>query len=265
MPVRKITDKETRWQIVQWIRGGAPLAAGISLYATMPGHNVKLLNALHTHPRRFAGELTDDFCTMLGITRRKFENVIREYHGKKPEKRAGEIKPRSAPAQKRAAARPVPPSRSFRSEWRFLSQPDCPPELKSLAADKISAWERYISAHKKLFDCGSLDECLETAFQIVDNYKENRLIHEEFEYYQKHGVILGKHQIFGHYKKFERLRGRNIVELVQLATKTLPHKIWRIENELKKNDKPHLRGSREKRLKAVQAEWAEVKRLLNMT
>jgi hypothetical protein len=98
---------------------------------------------------------------------------------------------------------------------------------------------------------------------VVENYLENRLIYEELEYYGKNGSILGKHRIFDQYKKYQRLRGYNVIELVKLHEKTLPHRIWRIESEIKKGDKPHLTGERQKRLQEVQAELAEVKRLLN--
>jgi hypothetical protein len=97
---------------------------------------------------------------------------------------------------------------------------------------------------------------------LIENFKENRQIFEELDYYKQHGAILGKHSIFGQYKRFDELKGKNVRELIRLCDETLPHRIWRIESEIKKGDKPHLNGEREKRLAEVQAELAEVKRLL---
>lgn len=257
MSLRKINDPVVRAKIVKWIRAGAPLDAGILLYTTLPGHRARLALALQKNPKKFRDELIFDICELLGITRRKFEMVVKEWAGKKP------VSPEKKPERKPA---PVPANRerSFRNDWPFLSKPECPPELKSLAADKISCWERYTAAHKKLFDCGSLEDCAKVAHEVVSDFKENRLIHDEFHHYAEHGVILGKHRIFGHYQKFKDLRGKNVFDLVKLCEKTLPHKIWRIESEINKNDKPHLRADREKRLKEVKSELAEVKRLLGV-
>ncbi len=36
----------------------------------------------------------------------------------------------------------------FREDWPFLSEPDCPTELKALAADMITSWHNYVNAHE---------------------------------------------------------------------------------------------------------------------
>ena len=41
----------------------------------------------------------------------------------------------------------------FREDWPFLSEPDCPTELKALAADMITSWHNYVNAHEDLFKC----------------------------------------------------------------------------------------------------------------
>lgn len=151
--------------------------------------------------------------------------------------------------------------RSFRGEWPFLSEPDCPPELKILAADKITAYHEYVRGHEELFSCITLDECFSTAKKVVENYKQNRKILSEFAYYREHGKCLGKHEIFASMKRLESLRRMSPVELVR-KQKNLSGAIWRIKNELKKGDKPHLRTEREARLKEKSLELSEVNRLL---
>lgn len=269
MQVRKITSKEDRVKVVDWIRSGAPLKKGVSLYASLP-HDPILLSALSKNPKQNAERLIDDICMLMDITRNKFQQIINNHNGKQNPTNTGNkgagIKSNTG-EHKRAGGQSktiYQTNRSFRNEWPFLSRPECPPELKALAADKISSWERYTEAHKKLFDCSTLEECYQVAHSIIENFKENRLIYEELEYYKQHGTILGKHRIWNQYKRFEGLRGLNIIELVKLHENTLPHRIWRIESEIKKGDKPHLLGEREKRLNEVKAELAEVKRILGI-
>lgn len=269
MSVRKITDKSDRIRVVTWIRSGAPLMDGVSLYTSLP-YDANLLARLRKNPSPHAEQLYNDICELMGISRLKFQSIINQYHGQKhqqitkPDDSGSQDKiKRRDPDEKRHQDK-NPSGRSFRNEWPFLSEPGCPAQLKALAADKISCWERYTDAHDKLFDCSSLDECYQVAHSLIENFKENRLIYEELDFYKSHGSVLGKHPIWNQYKRFEDLRGKNVIELVRLAEKTLPHRIWRIESEIKKGDKPHLLGERERRLKEVKAELAEVRRLLGM-
>lgn len=115
-----------------------------------------------------------------------------------------------------------------------------------------------------MFDCSSVEECHQVAHQLMENFKENRVIHDELEYYKQHGAILGQHPIWKQYDRFKDLREKNVIELVRLYEKTLPHRIWRIESEIKKGDKPHLLGEREQRLGEALAELAEIKRILGI-
>lgn len=273
MPVRTLKNKADRVKVVRWIRSGAPLHEGVLLYASlMP--DPKLLSALKRNPSANAETMNMDFCMMMGITKEKFHSIIKEYHGK-TSKNSKYPNADSSHSRVRRNERRIrnldekrhenqSTKRSFRSEWPFLSRPECPPQLKALAADKISAWERYTAAHKKLFDCSTLEECHEVAHSLIEDFKENRMIHDELEYYKQHGATLGQHPIWKQYDRFKSLNGMNVIELVRLHDKTLPHRIWRIESELKKGDKPHLQGEREQRLKEVQAELAEVKRILGI-
>ena len=258
MSVRKITKSE-RINIVTWIRSGAPLSEGVSLYASLP-HNPRLLTVLQKKPEAYEQELVLDLCMLLGITYPKFQSIIEKYHGKKI---ISNNAPGNITQEVERKDRQPKKSRSFRNDWPFLSQPECPPELKALAADKISCWERYTANHQKLFDCSTMEECAEVAHEIIKNYKENRLIYQELEHYQKHGAILGLHPVFKHYKRFKELRNLNVIQLIK-EQERIKHRIWRKKSEIEKGDKPHLKAKRELSLKEAESELAEINRMLGV-
>lgn len=153
------------------------------------------------------------------------------------------------------------PVRSFRDEFPFLAQSDCPMELKALVTDKFSSYYRYRDLHSQLADCTSVVECANLSRDIIDSYLENRAIYAELEYYKQHRTILGKHPIFKHFHKMAVLRKMSIKDLV-IKQQQIEHNIWRIESEIKKKDKPHLESERLARIEQKRAELAEVNRIL---
>ena len=167
------------------------------------------------------------------------------------------LRPFAAASQMSA---PVP-TRQFRKDWPFLAEPTCPPELKVLAADKITAYNTYTSEHAKLISCTTPKQCFECAKKIIENYKENRKILSEFTYYKEHGKVLGEHPIFAEMERLADLRSLPITKLLK-KKKNLEDNIWRIQSEIRKNDKPHLLESRQDRLKSRKMELAEVNRLI---
>ena len=151
--------------------------------------------------------------------------------------------------------------KTFRKEWTFLRQPDCPNELKILAADKITSYHNYVEAHEKLYSCKTLEECFDCAKNLIKNYKQNRKIHSEFAYYQEHGSILGRHEIFAEMEHYQELRTMSVSGLFR-RRKNLEEAIWRNRDEIKKGDKPHLDASREARIEQKERELAEVNRMI---
>lgn len=157
---------------------------------------------------------------------------------------------------------PSGPSRRFRDDWPFLADPSCPMELKVLASDKISAYHTYCDLHEKLFDCTTEKEAFETAKNLLENYKQNRIILSEFAYYKEHGTILGKHPIFKESQTIRRYQAMTDFELFN-NQKRLEGAIWRIKSEIGKGDKPHLLSEREARLKQKQRELEAVNRMIS--
>ena len=153
------------------------------------------------------------------------------------------------------------PARSFREDWPFLSRPDCPPELKILAADKITAWTNFAREHEKLFDCVTPEQCLEHAKNCVFYYQQNRKIFSEFAHYQDTGHVLGKHPVFGEVRRSHELLSAGPIELMR-RQHNLRAAISRLKRQMGAGVRPDLDTSRAELLAAKERELAEVEKIL---
>lgn len=152
--------------------------------------------------------------------------------------------------------------KQIREQFPFLSSPDCPPELKILVSDKITAYYAYCQAHRQLFDCTSSEQQFSTVKQLVEAFIENRNIFEELDFYREHGRIRGDHPVFTQYEELRELRRLSAVELY-VRKKRLEHNIWRITSQLKEKDqKGDVTLYRERRLVHKQNLLKEIDRLL---
>lgn len=150
----------------------------------------------------------------------------------------------------------------FREDWPFLSEPDCPTELKALAADMISSWHNYVNAHEALFNCLTPAECFAAAEKTIRNFSQNSEIRTEFQYYKEHHRILGKHPIFALSKRMDSLRRLPVTKLTQ-KRRNIQDSIWRAERAIKKGDRPDLKAGREERLVHLRMTFAEINRMIN--
>lgn len=151
---------------------------------------------------------------------------------------------------------------SFRKEWPFLSEPDCPPELKALAADMITSWHNYVDAHEELFSCGTPEACYQTAEKTIKNFIENSSIRLEFRHYKNTGRVLGRHPIFAVSRRLDSLRLLPATALVR-KRENIRDRIWRAEREIGKGDRPDLKDAREKRASRLRLELAELDRMID--
>lgn len=218
-------------KIHQWLKAGCPLTEGLKLLETY-SKNKLLVRMVKIDPAKGLALMVKELSSLAGL----------------------EADKTTASSQEKV--------RGFRDEFPFLNEPGCPMELRALVTDKFSSFYRYRDLHKGLSDCTTAKDCANNCRLLIDNYLENRAIYDELDYYKKHGTVLGRHHIFKHMNKMKALRKMSIKELVEKQIR-LEHNIWRIESELKKQDKPHLEKERSRRLKEKMAELAEVKRLLN--
>jgi len=264
-------------KIITWLKSGASLKEGIELFGKYGG-NPHLHHLCELNPSGNREMLNYQMGKLVGISEAEFKKlagtipvkkVVKKILTKKsspkiPDKRIlikkDKVKSTLAENDKAILSKSKKEPKKFRESWTFLSNPNCPNELKILAADKITAWKNYTEGHAKLFD---ENNHYARAKYIVENFKENRAIYQELEYYKKHGSILGKHQIFAHLEKLKGLKRLNIQELY-VKKKKLEHNIWRVESSIKKGDKPHLLTDREKRIKSKRSELDAVNQLLNV-
>jgi hypothetical protein len=212
-----------------WLGAGAEMNAGLLLFSRW-STNTRLPALVRINPTRYRRLLIERLCAIAGI------DVPRQS---------------TEPATRRR----------YREEFPFLGDPDCPPELKILAADKLTAHQRYTQAHDRLFNCTSLDECFQTAREVIDNFVENRAIYDEMEYYREHRTVLGKHRIFSQLRRLGELRKLSIVQLMA-EQRRLRSAIWRVKDEIKKGTKPHLITEREQRLRSKETLLEEVNKLI---
>lgn len=213
-------------EIEQWLKAGAGVQEGLRLLSVYrPNEPLALM--VERHPEKYRKLLVE---VLSGIRR----NAVVE-----------------------TASR----SRSLREDWPFLGDPDCPPELKILAADKITAYRGFVQEHEKLYACTTLDVCLETAIKCVLFYSQNRKILSEFAYYKEHGTVLGKHPVFQEMSHRRKLISAGPLEL-ERRRRNLQDSIWRLTKQLRSGDRPDLAPGRASLLETKERELAEVNKMI---
>lgn len=213
-------------EIEQWLRSGAGVQEGLRLLSIYKP-NPHLARLVERHPDKYAYLLMK---ALAGVDRKSVaETAVR---------RTG-----------------------LRETWPFLSQPDCPPELKILAADKITAYTGFAREHAKLFSCSTLEECLATAKKCVNFYCQNRKIFSEFAYYKEHGVVLGKHPVFDEMRHRRELLSMGILDM-ERRRQNLRDAIWRLKKQIRLDERPDLEASRMDLLETKERELDEIGRLI---
>lgn len=225
---RTICMKE---EIIRWLKQGCNLSDGITLYSRY-GNNDQFKHLLKIQPESCKRRLRLSLAILAGVD--SCDPCLQA-------KQEGD---------------------KFRAMYPFLSDKDCPRELKLLATDKMTTYWRCVELHEELFSCHSNQQCLSTAKELVETFIEDQSIKQELEYYKKHGGILGKHRVFAENKRLDSIRRMNIRELIQ-KEKRLRDNIWRIKSELSKANKPHLQREREIRLRQREEELQLVESILN--
>lgn len=247
-------DKRTR--IVEWIESGCDLEEGITLFSEF-SNNDHFLRLCQMQPEGNRAMLIYQLRLIGRVTDAEYKKLL-----KAPSKKvAPKVEPKREPKVKLEIPKPKP---KFRDDFPFLRDPDCPHELIMLVGYKITAYHKYIEGHKLLFECTNLEDCTNNARSVIENYQENRLIYDELEFYKEHKHCLGKHPIFKLRAQFDKFLKMDVREMLRLHDQTIPNRIWRINDELKKADKPHLDKERRRRLMECEAQHAELGRILNI-
>jgi hypothetical protein len=93
-------------------------------------------------------------------------------------------------------------AKQIRVEFPFLNDKDCPDEFKILIADKITAWNSYLTIQESIreSEIGPVHQSKEVlailAKEAIEAFNENKLIYDELNCYQTTGKVLGVHPIF---------------------------------------------------------------------
>ncbi len=213
-------------EIDQWLREGAGVREGLRLLSVYRP-NPYLARMVERHPEKYRDLLIR---TLAGTDRQ-------------------------------AVAETAASDRSFREDWPFLSKPDCPQELKILAADKITAWTNFAAEHERLFSCVSPEQCLETAKKCVFFYRQNRKIFSEFAHYRETGRVLGKHPVFAETLRYREMLSAGPFDLMRRRHNLLSA-ISRLRVQLASGDRPDLEAGRRELLASKERELAEVEKIL---
>lgn len=219
-------------EIISWIKEGCDIQRGVALYLRH-GDNDRFKKLLSINPEKHLQKLRLLLTRLAGVKSADYSEVFREQEQDR-----------------------------FRKMYPYLSDRDCPIELKALAADKISTYWKCVELHAKLFECHKNVDCRDVAMELVHTFIEDQSIKRELDYYKNHRGMLGDHRIFDSQKRITQIRGMSIRELVR-KERQLKDNIWRINNEIAKGDKPHLLHERQARLAEKEAELKLVEKMLD--
>lgn len=150
----------------------------------------------------------------------------------------------------------------LRNQWPFLSDPECPPELKLLISDKITAYRNCAQEYNNLSNATTANEQHNAVRSLVTNFINNHDIYKELKHYKDTGMILGDHTIFAQYQRIKDLRSLQTMDLFK-KKKNLEHAIWRNERNIKSDQRADLLHTRQEKIKELKMQLAEVDRLLS--
>lgn len=244
--------------IHNWLAAGADAKVGLQLFLTYCNPNPAIQQLVSKNPDKHIRLITTALCTKFGIQ----QPQITDHRSFTPDHRSPITNQRITDHKKtNNESRNNESRKKLRDDWPFLSSPSCPAELKILVGDKITAYHNYVKAYNNLHTATNVEQQYNNVRYLVENYIENHIIHQELHYYKEHKKVLGKHPVFAHLKKLRTLRHLPILDLVKKKTQ-LEHNIWRNKNKIQTDNRPDLQISREKRIRQLEIELAEIMRLL---
>lgn len=150
----------------------------------------------------------------------------------------------------------------LRNQWPFLADPECPPELKLLISDKITAYRNCVQEYNNLTEASSSAAQHIAVRALVTNFINNHDIFKELKHYKETKKVLGEHRIFAQYKRLREFRNSSTMELIK-KKKNLEHAIWRNESNIKKDPRAELFHKRTEKIKELKMQLSEVERLLS--
>ena len=128
----------------------------------------------------------------------------------------------------------------LRDEFPFLAEEKCPDKFKILVADKMTAYENYVTSSEALQaieDFTDKEAVFELAKKAVENFELNLEIYDELNHFKATGEILGNHPIFADEMLAQKVADIKEVDLAK-NKKNLEIYIARDEKKLDKIEDP---------------------------
>jgi hypothetical protein len=235
-------------KFIKWVKEGCNWESGLQLFLLYGKNPYYIRNLkLRGENEKTREDLRYSLMKLADLKEREVAVLIK-----------GAGRPKKEETLIRAAFKGNKKAISLREEFSFLGEASCPDILKVLVADMLSAYDRYRKAYADLDDTADL---FVVARDVVDNFIENRDIWKELNHYKETGKVLGNHPIFNRQKRFAAFQQMKLQELIKLKKNT-EFNIWRNKALIEKKDKPHLNGSRQEKIKELEADLKELNRLI---
>jgi hypothetical protein len=240
-------------EIKQYFTEDRSFAKGLQLFNKY-GRNMAFLQLLNRkgENEKTLAQLHYQLAKLGGISEREMKAIL-----------ASPVMPTNPVEKVKLIPEEVVKSIKLRDEFPFLSNKDCPRELKILVNDMLTTYETYKMAHEELLDAAVEDEIKKLSADVVENFLENRQIWDELNHYKEKGEVLGEHPIFAQMERQDELAKMTQEDLI-LLERNLVNKINRTKAQIKKGDKPHLNQERSERIKEFEFDLPIVRRLLNI-
>lgn len=273
--------------IYNWLSTGSDPVIGVQLFATYINSNpviIRILSkqpAIHLHMitvaltrfmNREAVTLPTDFNTGLSDIH-ELKNELEYLRYQNDELQAenedlrddndelNDINQQLKQAQQRTLTQPAKPKKTLREQYPFLADADCPPQLKILATDKITAYNKVVEYYELLQSSSTEDQQLHNVSTLVHWYKRNNEIKREFNHYRDNKTLLGEHTIFEEYNSLQDLQSLNALQLSDLKSLT-EQNIKSLTKQIKKNNRPDLQIRREEKLSKYRVKLDQIIKLL---
>jgi len=253
--------------ILEWFGTGADFDQGIALLRQVSNNHYYINNIARARRDSTLRYELGKYLKKAGIVKKQPEVGGRKPEAASPKPEASSARPEVASARPEVASaklQPVTEKFRIRNEFPFLADKDCPDEFKILVADMITAHDNYVQGHPALYGVANKGNaaCFEAARNVVKNFKENRLIWSELEYYKKHGKIEGKHPIFKRRREESQMKAMNLPELVNLRKNLNRQLIYR-EKLLKQKKGTADIGQRRIEIQEIKRKIKLVDKLIN--
>lgn len=196
-------------EIISWFENGCKYASGVELYQKF-GRDMRLKRFVFLPQNNSAAvlaRLRSELASLVGIDPDKW----------KPKPKKQDI-PQPDPATVRKIQMKINPEKSLKMAFPKIDYSKLPDVLKILTMDRISLFHKANAARRRWFDAKTDTERLAANGEEISCRRENLLIWEELNHFNKTGEILGKHPRFRWDQLFNELKAKSKKQLFTMLT-----------------------------------------------